>query len=196
MQLIERNQPLIVGGDQMSQHFCFGSSCEPDSIGEPRTIVNESFGDVPRTRTHGVAQLSGALVVPLEVRRQQEQVDSQVEQMRESPGADFGEVVEGKHDGAPVQPVCRAASHEIRRDREAALARRRRNRNVCRAGPPQKLRYRLPGVGDRGPRGLQLLQRILADIVDDLRIGTRDLLQSDGRHPLGGVLFSVLHLGR
>jgi hypothetical protein len=63
-------------------------------------IVRESFSDIPRARTHGVAQLSRALVVPLEVRGQQEQVDSQVEQMRELPGANFGEVVDGRHDCA------------------------------------------------------------------------------------------------
>jgi len=72
IKLVERDQPLIVGGDQVIEHFCFRSFGEADTIGERPPIARESFSDIPRTRADRVTQLLDAPVPAFEVGRQQE----------------------------------------------------------------------------------------------------------------------------
>jgi hypothetical protein len=97
LQFIERNQALIVGGDQVIQDFCFRSPGEADAIGKRPSIVRESFSDIPRTRSHGVTELLNAPVMALEVRRQQEQIDAKVEEMGELPGSDIAGIGGCRH---------------------------------------------------------------------------------------------------
>jgi hypothetical protein len=97
LQFVQRDQPLIVGGGQVIQHFGFAASRQPEPVRKDPWIIFESFGDIPRTQTNGVTQLMQARVMPLEIGRQQEQVDPQIQLMRELPGRDFGEVTERRH---------------------------------------------------------------------------------------------------
>jgi len=79
LQFIERDQPLIVRSDQVIQHFCFRSFCQAHTIGERPLIVREPFSDIPRARTDRVTQPLDRPVMALEVRRQEKEVDAQIE---------------------------------------------------------------------------------------------------------------------
>jgi len=96
-QLVQRDQPLIVGGGQVIEHFGFAAFRLPEPIRKDPRIILEAFCDTPRTQTNGVTQLMQAGVMPLEIGRQQEQVDPQIQLMRELPGSDFGEVTGHRH---------------------------------------------------------------------------------------------------
>lgn len=104
----------MVRRNHVSQYFCFGPFCHPDTIGELLPIVLKPFGNIPRTRTHGFAQLIRASIMPLEVRRQQEQVDAQIEQMRELPGSDIAEIGGSRHAGTWCNRSAAAIREESR----------------------------------------------------------------------------------
>jgi hypothetical protein len=112
VELIERDQPLMVRRDQVIQHFRFEFSGSPDTLGKHLPIVLEPFGNVSRTRPHRFPQLVRAAVMALEVRRQQKQVDAQVEQVRELPGSEIAEIGGSRHAGAR----CNRAAAGIREE--------------------------------------------------------------------------------
>jgi hypothetical protein len=141
LQLIERDQPLIVGGDQVIQDFGFRAFGEADAIGKRLPIALESFSDIPRTRSDRVTQLLDAPVMALEVGRQQEQVDAQVEQMRELPGSEIAEVGGSGHARRMCNRAAVASRDESRVFRamrpdegeEIETRRSRHDRNNCRS---------------------------------------------------------------
>jgi hypothetical protein len=79
------------------QDLCFRSPGEAEAIGKRPSIARESFGDIPRTRSDCVTQLLDAPVVAFEIGRQQEQIDAQVEKMRELPSSDIAEISGSRH---------------------------------------------------------------------------------------------------
>ncbi|HUQ87539.1 MAG TPA: hypothetical protein VM096_08280 [Vicinamibacterales bacterium] len=84
----------------MVQDFRLRALRQPDTICKPASIARESFGDIARTGTDRVAQLLNPPVMALEVGRQQEQIDAQVEQVRELPGRDIAEIGGSRHGAA------------------------------------------------------------------------------------------------
>lgn len=96
----------------MIQDFCFRSFGEADAIGKRVSIALESFSDIPRTRSDRITQLLDTPVMALEVGRQQEQVDAQVEQMRELPGSEIAEVGGSGH----ARRRCNRAAVAIREE--------------------------------------------------------------------------------
>ena len=122
----------------MIQDFCFRSLGEADAIGKRPSIVRESFSDIPRTRSDRVTQLLDAPVMALEVGRQQEQIDAQVEKMRELPGSDIAEIGGSGH----ARRRCNRAAVAIREesrvfraierpDEDEEIATRRSSRSIA-----------------------------------------------------------------
>ena len=76
---------MVIRGDQVSQDFGFRSLCQPNAFDKHSSIVRESLGDIARTRADRVAQLVDTFVMPSQIGRQQEQIDAEIEMMRELP---------------------------------------------------------------------------------------------------------------
>ena len=94
------------------QDFRFRSPCDTDAIGKRPWIARESFSDIPRTRSDRVTQLLDAPVMAFEVGRQQEQIDAQVQKMRELPGSDIAEIGGSGH----ARRMCNQAAVAIREE--------------------------------------------------------------------------------
>jgi len=62
--------------------------------------VREPFSNIPRARPDRVTQLLDAPVMALEVRRQEKQIDAQIEQVRELPRGQVTNIVGAVHAGA------------------------------------------------------------------------------------------------
>ena len=141
LQLIERDQPLIVGGEQVIQDLCFRSSGEADAIGKRAPIARESVSDIPRTRADRVAQLLDAPVLAFEVGRQQKQIDAQVEKMGELPGREIAEIDGSRHAGRKCNRPAATLREESRVFRarypeegeEIEPHRTQRNGKICRS---------------------------------------------------------------
>ena len=95
---------------EMTEHFGLRSLREPKTFGERVWIALKSLGDVARRGSHGIAQSIGVLVVTPEFRRQQEQIDSQIQLVRELPGGDFSDVLDSSHAAASSNRVARVIS--------------------------------------------------------------------------------------
>jgi hypothetical protein len=84
----------------VSQHFCFRPLCHPNAFGKHSSIARESLGDIARTRADRVVQLVGTFVLPPEIGREQEQIDAEIELMRELPRRQVANIVAAIHAGA------------------------------------------------------------------------------------------------
>jgi hypothetical protein len=62
--------------------------------------VRDPFSNIPRARPNRVTQLLDAPVMALEVRRQEKQIDAQIEQVRELPRGQVTNIVGAVHAGA------------------------------------------------------------------------------------------------
>jgi hypothetical protein len=121
------------------QDLGFRSLRQAEPIGKRPPIARESFSDIPRTRTDRVTQLLDAPVMALEVGRQQEQIDAQVEKMRELPGSHIAEIGGSGH----ARRRCNRAAAAIREhsrvfrarcpdeEEEIETCRSRRDRKYC-----------------------------------------------------------------
>lgn len=90
----------------MTEHFGLRSPGEPETFCERVWIALKSFGNVARRGSHRVAQPIDVLVVAPEVRRQQKQIDSQIQLVRELPGGNFSDVLESIHAAASSNRIA------------------------------------------------------------------------------------------
>jgi len=88
---------LIVRVGEMPKHFGLRSLRDPKTFGEGVSIARKSFGNVARRGSHHVAQPIGVLVVTPEFRRQEKQINSQIQLVRELPGGNFSHISESSH---------------------------------------------------------------------------------------------------
>lgn len=124
----------------MIQHFGFRSSGQPKAIGERAAIGRESFGDIPRAGADRITELLDAPVMPLEVRGHQEQVDAEIEEVRQLPGGNIAEVGGSGHAGRRCNRVAAVIREESRvfyamcpeEGEEIETRRARRGRKYCR----------------------------------------------------------------
>src|SRR6185503_21138492 len=103
------------------------------------SIAFKSFGNVARRGSHHVAQPIGMLVVAPEFRRQQKQIDSQIQLVRELPGGDFSDVPESSHAAASSNRIAGTVFKKSGRIEEMsvtgvavfAMPPSKRHRNIC-----------------------------------------------------------------
>jgi hypothetical protein len=134
-----RDQALIVGVGEMTEHLGLRTFRAPKALGEGVSIAREPFGDVARCGSHDLAQPIGVLVVAPEFRRQEKQIDSQVQLVRELPGGDFGHVREGIHAAASSNRIAGTVFEKSGRIGETAtrvvagfaMPRSNGHRNIC-----------------------------------------------------------------
>lgn len=104
-----RDQVLIMGRYQMIQHRGLRLLGRADASREvPVTTLREPFRNRTGTGSHRITELKGGCVIPPEVRRQQKQIDPQIELMRQAPGGDVANVVEAGHADRRCNPAARA----------------------------------------------------------------------------------------
>lgn len=92
LQLVERDQPLLMGIAQMREHLPLRALGQPHTIGKSNPIAGGAHDDEVGATSNGVYQSINMAKVAPEVRRQQKQVDAKIELVSKLPGSGVGDV--------------------------------------------------------------------------------------------------------
>ena len=109
----------------MIEHLQLRHPGEPQAIRKRSTILDEAFFDMARSRARRIIQPLDVPVVAPEVRREQKQLDAQVQLVGEPPGRDLGDMTVDGHAAASSNRIARwefAFSGAISRHRGSHVA--------------------------------------------------------------------------
>jgi hypothetical protein len=110
VELICGNQSLAVRIDEMVHDLELRSFGPAQAFSKHRPVAIESVRDLPRARSDRATQSIRVLVVAAEIRREQEQIDAQIQLVRQLPGGGFGDITGGRHTVASSNRAARTTS--------------------------------------------------------------------------------------
>lgn len=108
------DQSLIACVDEVVEDFHLRAFRNSHELREfSVSVTSESFRDVSWSRSHGIAQLFGELELTTKSRREQEQINAELELVCQAPGVDLSEIGESGHTttGATALPKVMALFH-------------------------------------------------------------------------------------